>query len=687
MSPRWLINRSFRFKLSAATLVALLAMLGLLGWQTWTVLDAELRGQLHHRIEQTNLLLTSAVALPLAQRDYATLGDIANDLVKQNNAISYLVIEDHRGRRIAQAGWPAGQALPAPGGGTDRADGQVHVRQAVRFAAQTLGEFQYGVSLQFLEQARATLAEKMLKIGALGVLFGLLLLVPLGRWVTRRIEILEAAALRLAAGQLDARIDLPGEDELSRLAGAFNHMADSLSATIGEQKKAARALAYLAHHDPLTQLPNRVLLADRMAMALAQARRDGDRLGIALLDLDGFKPINDTHGHDVGDLVLIEVANRLRAALRETDTVARLGGDEFVLVLAGLDEETECPRTLARLLTTLARPYSVAGVTVTLSGSIGVTLFPDDDADADTLVRHADQAMYLAKQAGRNRFHVFDAVLDRDVQLRQGARNRVIAALPAEEFRLYYQPKVDLRAGRVIGAEALIRWQHPERGLVAPGEFLPLIEDDEFMVRLSEWVIETALAQLEQWQAQGLTLGVSVNLPARHLQAADFPAFLAGALARHPAAAPALFELEVLESAALDDVVGASARMQQCRALGVRFALDDFGTGYASLAYLRRLPIDLLKIDQSFVRDMLQDPDDLAIVKGVIGLAAAFNDTVIAEGVETIEHAVRLLHLGCDLAQGYGIARPMPPEALPAWVAAWTPDPALAVAAAATRQT
>ncbi|MDP3037070.1 MAG: EAL domain-containing protein, partial [Rhodocyclaceae bacterium] len=293
-------------------------------------------------------------------------------------------------------------------------------------------------------------------------------------------------------------------------------------------------------------------------------------------------------------------------------------------------------------------------------------------------------AMYLAKQAGRNRFHVFDAVLDRDAQFRQGARNRVIAALPAGEFCLYYQPKVDLRAGRVIGAEALIRWQHPERGLVAPGEFLPLIEDDDFMARLSEWVIETALAQMEQWQGQGLTLGVSVNLPARHLQAADFPEFLAGALARHPAAAPTLFELEVLESAALVDVAGASARMQQCRALGVRFALDDFGTGYASLAYLRRLPIDLLKIDQSFVRDMLQDPDDLAIVKGVIGLAAAFNDTVIAEGVETIEHAVRLLHLGCDLAQGYGIARPMPPQALPAWVAAWRPDPALAAAARQT---
>ncbi|MDP2108789.1 MAG: diguanylate cyclase, partial [Rhodocyclaceae bacterium] len=403
MLPRWLINRSFRFKLSVATLVALLAMLGLLGWQTWSVLDAELRGQLHGRIEQTNLLLTSAVALPLAQRDYATLGDIANDLVKQDNAISYLVIEDHRGRHIASTGWPVGQALPTPGDGTDRANGQEHVRQAVRFAAQTLGEFQYGVSLQFLEQARATLAEKMLKIGAIGVLFGLLLLVPLGRWVTRRIEILEAAALRLAAGQLDERIDLPGEDELSRLAGAFNHMADSLSATIGEQKKAARALAYLAHHDALTQLPNRVLLADRMAMALAQARRDDDRLGIALLDLDGFKPINDVYGHDVGDDLLVAVAHRLQANVRhQTDVVARLGGDEFIIMACNLGTANDAEELGRSLLRAFDAPFVLSHLRLRVGLTIGYALAPLDGDDPQALIRLADAAMYAGKQGGKH---------------------------------------------------------------------------------------------------------------------------------------------------------------------------------------------------------------------------------------------------------------------------------------------
>lgn len=803
MSAHWFIIRSFRARLLSTVLLSLLAMLGLLIWQSWTLLEMELRNQLRSNIEQTNILLATAIALPMVQRDYGTLVDIANDVVGQNNSINYVVIEDHLGRPFASAGLSREQRLPQVSRDGEGMHGDhVHVRQPVMLAGQKLGEFQYGVSLAFAQQARAELTSRLVRLGAVGILFGLLLLLPLGFWVTRRLDMLEAAAQQFAAGNLDKRIKLSGNDELSRLAKAFNHMADSLAAMIvnlrdrearfhhavqgsndgiwdwdlergeyyfsprhkimlgyrddelangrallenmvldedrvlldtamrrhfeghepfdcefrmrhkdghviwcrsrgqatwnqqgqvlrfsgatsdiTEQKQAAVALEHLAHYDALTSLPNRSLLADRMAMAMARARRNGDRLAVALLDLDGFKQINDTHGHDVGDLILIEVANRLRAALREIDTVARLGGDEFVLVLSGSGAELDYKYSLERVLDVLAQPYTVGDVTTTLSGSIGVTLFPEDDADADTLVRHADQAMYTAKQAGRKCYHVFDAIMDRDVQLRLGARNRIIAALAAGEFCLYYQPKVNLREGRVIGAEALIRWQHPERGVVAPAEFLPLIEDNDFTVQLSEWVIDSALAQMADWQARGLTLGVSVNLPARHLQEADFPGFIKGMLARYPMIEASRFELEVLESTALEDVSGVSARMQECRELGVCFALDDFGTGYASLAYLRRLPIEMLKIDQSFVRDMLLDTDDLAIVEGVIGLATAFHRTVIAEGVETTDHAVMLLHLGCDLAQGYGIARPMPPEALPGWVANWQPDPALAAAA------
>ncbi len=799
MLARWFIGRSFRFTLTLAALVSLLAMLGLLVWQTWSLLETELRNHLRTNIEQINTLLASAVALPLAQRDYGSLTDIARDLVAQNNSIDYIVLEDHLGRRFAQEGLSPRQPLPAVSRDLDDIrNGQVHIRRPILLAGQKLGEFQYGVSLDFAAQVRRDMTSRFVRLGLIGVLFGLLLLVPLGFWMTRRLNLLETAAQRLAAGKLDERIDLPGDDELAHLAKAFNHMADNLAgmivnlrdrearfhhavagsndgiwdwdlergeyyfsprhkimlgyrddelandrglleslvlaedrmlargrlvearepfdcefrmrhrdghaiwcrsrgqaiwnargevvrfsgatSDITEQKQVADTLEHLAHYDPLTQLPNRTLLADRMAMALAQARRNGTRLAVALLDLDGFKPINDTHGHDVGDLILIEVASRLRHALREVDTVARLGGDEFVLVLSDSGAGLDYRHSLERVLDVLARPYVIGEIKATLSGSIGVTIFPDDDADPDTLVRHADQAMYAAKQNGRNRYHVFDAIMDRDLQARLGARNRIVAALAADEFCLHYQPKVDLREGRVIGVEALIRWQHPERGLVPPGEFLPLIEDNDFTVQLSEWVIDSALNQMEAWQAAGLTLGVSVNLPARHLQEADFPVYLKGVLAAHPGVTPDLFELEVLESTALEDVGGVSLRMKQCRDLGVRFALDDFGTGYASLAYLRRLPIELLKIDQSFVRDMLLDTDDLAIVEGVIGLAAAFRRTVIAEGCETLDHALMLLHLGCHLVQGYGVARPMPAQEIPTWLAGWRPDPALALA-------
>jgi EAL domain-containing protein (putative c-di-GMP-specific phosphodiesterase class I) len=283
--------------------------------------------------------------------------------------------------------------------------------------------------------------------------------------------------------------------------------------------------------------------------------------------------------------------------------------------------------------------------------------------------------MYQAKQAGKNRFHVFDAEQDRAVRGRHENIGRIRRALHKREFVVHYQPKVHLRSGTMIGVEALIRWQHPERGVLAPGLFLPEIEDNPLGVELGEWVIDTALAQVEAWQAQNLDLPVSVNIAAHHLQQADFVARLEALLAAHPAVRPDRLELEVLESSALEDIGNVSAVIDACADLGVSFALDDFGTGYSSLTYLKRLPARVLKIDQSFVRDMLTDPDDLAIIDGVLGLASSFGREVIAEGVETVAHGEALLQLGCELAQGYGIARPMPAEQLAAWRNQWRPDP------------
>ena len=285
------------------------------------------------------------------------------------------------------------------------------------------------------------------------------------------------------------------------------------------------------------------------------------------------------------------------------------------------------------------------------------------------------QALYQAKQAGKNRFHVFDDARDRAVRGHHKKIGRIQRALREGEFALHYQPKVNLRSGAVTGVEALIRWQHPERGLLAPGLFLPDIENHPLAVEVGEWVIATALAQVEAWQTQGLDLPVSVNIAAHHLQQADFVARLKTLLAAHPAVSPERLELEVLESSALEDIGNVSAIIAACAELGVGFALDDFGTGYSSLTYLKRLPARVLKIDQSFVRDMLNDPDDLTIIDGVLGLANAFGREVIAEGVETVAHGVALLQLGCELAQGYGIARPMPAEQLIAWRQHWQPDP------------
>ena len=454
--------------------------------------------------------------------------------------------------------------------------------------------------------------------------------------------------------------------EISQFVGIFSD--------ITLIKEHQRRLEHQAHFDALTQLPNRMLLGDRMQLAMAQTERSGKTLAVCYLDLDNFKPVNDAYGHATGDRLLIEVAQRLKICVRAGDTVSRLGGDEFVLLLSGLEDVHECDHAIRRLITALTQPFIINNHAITISASIGVTLYPEDSSDSDTLLRHADQAMYAAKQAGRNRYHLFDPENDRRARVRRDEIAAICQGMVNNEFVLYYQPKVNMREGRVVGAEALIRWQHPERGLLAPGEFLPAIEGSELAIELGDWVIQEALRQLERWQQQALDIKVSVNIAGNHLQSPSFARRLSELLANHPNVQPSHLELEVLETAALEDIGHAAELFASCRRLGVSFSLDDFGTGYSSLTYFRRLPADVLKIDQSFVRDMLDDPDDLAIVEGVIGLTKAFQREVIAEGVETVEHGLVLLLLGCDLAQGYGIARPMPADKLPDWVSHFRAD-------------
>ncbi|MEH6357656.1 MAG: EAL domain-containing protein [Pseudomonadales bacterium] len=453
---------------------------------------------------------------------------------------------------------------------------------------------------------------------------------------------------------------------------AQNYVA--LFTDITQMKEHQGQLEHIAHYDVLTNLPNRVLLSDRLSQAMVQCQRHHQSLAVAFLDLDGFKDVNDTHGHNVGDELLITLSRRMKEALREGDTLARIGGDEFIAVLAGLAKAEDCQPVLERLLQAAATPVTVDNAVMQVSASIGVAIYPQDNVDTDQLMRHADQAMYVAKQAGKNRYHLFDTVQDEAVKIQRKSIGDIRSALERREFVLHYQPKVNMHTGNVIGVEALIRWQHPNLGLLSPAAFLPVIEDHAISLDVGEWVVDTALIQINQWQSMGIHLPISVNISAYQLQQDNFSIRLAELLAAHPEVNPRHLELEILETSALGDLQHVSTIMNACIALGVNFSIDDFGTGYSSLTYLRHLPASLIKIDQSFVRDMLIDPDDLAIIEGVIALAKSFKRDVIAEGVETIEHGTALLQLGCELAQGYGIARPMPAGDIPAWVDGWKPE-------------
>jgi diguanylate cyclase (GGDEF)-like protein/PAS domain S-box-containing protein len=436
-----------------------------------------------------------------------------------------------------------------------------------------------------------------------------------------------------------------------------------------------KQLEHIAHFDALTELPNRVLLADRLQQAIAQCQRRGQFVAVAYLDLDGFKAINDSHGHDVGDQLLIALAGRMKSTLRDGDTLARIGGDEFVAVLVGLTSVSECEPVLRRLLQVAAEKILVDDKQVQVSASIGVTVYPLDGSDPDLLMRHADQAMYQAKQSGKNRFQLFDLEHDEAIQGQQERMTQIVLGLQRQQFVLFYQPKINMRTLQVVGAEALIRWQHPQRGLLAPLVFLPDVEENALSVDIGEWVIATALAQMGRWRAAGFALPVSVNIGAYQLQQPDFTQRLQALLQAQPDVPPAQLQLEVLETSALQDISMTGKVMNQCRAIGVGFALDDFGTGYSSLTYLKHLPAEMLKIDQSFVRDMLEDSSDLAIVQSVIGLAHAFERSVLAEGVETLAHGERLLALGCELAQGFGIGHPMAAAEFDQWLHDWHAQP------------
>jgi diguanylate cyclase (GGDEF)-like protein/PAS domain S-box-containing protein len=432
-----------------------------------------------------------------------------------------------------------------------------------------------------------------------------------------------------------------------------------IASDITALKKHEKQLERIAHYDALTGVPNRVLLSDRMKQAIAQTKRDKKLLAICYLDLDGFKPINDNFGHHTGDNVLIQITKRIIPVIRESDTLARLGGDEFVILLLGLESVEECIHCLERLLSEIAKPIVIDNLTVSVTTSIGLTIYPIDDKDPDTLLRHADQAMYTAKQSGKNRYHYYDSYFDEQSLIEQQFLNEISEGLKNQQFELYYQPKVSMIDNSVVGVEALIRWNHPQKGFLPPALFLPAIENTTLEIELGDWVINQALFQSQQWLESGHFIPVSVNVAGQQLLESDFIDKLTAVFEKYPNVPNTLLELEILETAALEiDRSFAVIELAKSK-LGLTFALDDFGTGYSTLSYLKQLPASVLKIDQSFVLGMLEDNGDKAIVEGVIALAKVFNMKTVAEGVETEKHFQELKKINCEIAQGYGIAKPM----------------------------
>ena len=428
--------------------------------------------------------------------------------------------------------------------------------------------------------------------------------------------------------------------------------------------------------DPLTGLPNRTLFLDRLKIARDQTLRHEQLLGVAILDMDGFKQVNDRLGHRAGDYLLQAVVQRLQAQLRAGDTLARIGGDEFGLLLPGLEHLDDLEVICERLLAAIREPLEIEGEAVSISGSLGVTIYPLDDSDASTLIRHADMALYAAKDAGRDQFHLHTLALDEAIQTEVAIHGMVKQALHENRLVLHYQPIVS-SAGTVLGVEALIRLNHPEKGLLAPAAFFSALDHPRLARPIGRFVLIEALRQGAIWQEKGLSLLVSLNISTRHLLDARFLEDLQEALARHPGLRPEQIEIEITESAPLHDLPRAQAILNNCHRLGVRIAIDDFGTGNASLTYLQQLPSDTIKIDQSFVRDIIDDPKDLAIVTAVITASRMLGLKVIAEGVEMAEHADLLTKMGCSHLQGYLFSRPIPAEDIPAWIARFRPAPKL----------
>ncbi len=497
------------------------------------------------------------------------------------------------------------------------------------------------------------------------LLAGLALRKPLG--VVLRLPVPgQGVILLLGAARPATRLSLP---EL--FSPILERLGRSITLCRSYELEVLHRVEQKAYYDPLTGLPNAILFNNTLHQAVVRARATGRWLALVHLDVDDFRAFNEARGSDLGNRVLVALGQRFGASLQPGELLARIAGDEFMLLLPDLGGWDDVDERIVRTLQTNRTPLEIDGEAVEITFSAGIALLPADSEDGDTLVRHAQMALHQAKQEARGYFRLFDGEQDKRTHARREMLRRLDLAMENKELRLYYQPKVDMPSGRVLGFEALLRWFHPERGMVPPGEFLPVVENSDFIIRLGEWAMREALAQAVSWRIAGLETCISVNIAGRHLQLPDFPQRVRHALADVPGARADSLEIEILESSILEDMAHVRQVMQACAGMGVRFALDDFGTGYSSLAYLHQLPAATIKIDQFFVRNLFEQREDPAIIQAVVQIAQVFGRELVAEGVEDPEHGMLLVAMGCHIGQGFGIGRPMAAEAVLPWVAGY----------------
>jgi diguanylate cyclase (GGDEF)-like protein len=552
----------------------------------------------------------------------------------------------------------------------------LHAVEPVYLGAQKLGTVRLGMSTEQLQQDIDSLRDRNTVLGVGFLFIGLVLSLPLVRRITRPLALLKASTEAASQGRFEQQIEIRTNDEIGMLAAAFNRMLRQLQ----EHTERARHLAFF---DSVTDLPNRVHFKELLGRAIASARRDQHRGAVLFLDLDRFKLINDTFGHDAGDLLLRSFAVRLTNCLRAADvvarpgakapdsTLARLGGDEFTIMLGEIHGPADAARVARRVLEALDQPFDLGGQTVVVGTSIGVAIFPDDGDDPESLLKNADVAMYHAKEQGRNNYQFYSRSLGARTVARLTLERDLRKALVRGEFELQYQPQLALGSRAVVGLEALVRWHHPRLGLVSPATFISLAEETRLIVPVGIWVLRQACREASAWSQAGLgPLRIAVNLSVVQVLQNNFVGQLAAVLAE-TGLAPERLELEITETTVMTDAEAVVAKLIEVKRMGVTLAIDDFGTGHSSLSYLKRFPLDRLKIDRSFIRDIACDADDEAIVTAIIAMSRSLSFEVVAEGIETARQEDFLRRQGCDLAQGFLFSPPLPAKDVPGWLLAW----------------